>query len=385
MRRWRRIARPAKELRVNEYQFLDPRKNHIVPNQGGFSNIEVRHGYNEDWHDDRTERGALGRTHSQWTFMMRRLLFDDDHDEDAEWGPVRILGAGTYGQVGLWQKRNEWNQPIDELAMKENAYNPNAMLPSEVSPTIKLRMPKEALIQHEINDKDDLAAPFLRRYKFISESPDHEQGRYRYYLEFCPHDTLQRLSALYRAWDTYLPEVFLWHVFHRLAISCQALHATPPRDSLAWSQDVDGLARKNGYCLHLDMKPGNVLLDYAPEDHREHDFPGPKLSDYGMSVYTSVDDESNPIRYFWRATRVFAPPVGHTESDFSQPKLTLYQEQTSYGAHWTIPPTGAAKRTHDERGRRRNFKQAKAAQRDDNHYDAADISFGTPTNVSCPS
>ncbi|KAI1622081.1 kinase-like domain-containing protein [Exophiala viscosa] len=296
--------------------------------------------------------------------MVRRLMFNDDYDEDAIWGPVRILGAGSYGQVGLWQKRNDLNQPIDELALKENAYNPNALLPSEVSPIMKLRMPKEALIQHDINDKDDRAAPFLRRYKFISESADHEQGRYRHYLEFCPHDSLQSLSALYRAWDTYLPEVFLWYVFHRLAISCQALHETPPLDSLAWSTELDGLARRNGYCLHLDMKPGNVLLDYAPEDPQDHDFPGPKLSDYGMSVYTCSDDQSNPIRYFWRATRVYAPP-----------------EQQSYGAHWTLPPTGAAKRTHDEQRRRRDFKQAKAAQRDDNREDEADITFDTSTNI----
>ncbi|KAK4936773.1 hypothetical protein LTR10_022430 [Elasticomyces elasticus] len=83
-----------------------------------------------------------------------------------------------------------------------------------------------------------------------------------------------------------------------------------------------------------------------------------------MSVYSSVDDPGNPIDYFWRATRVYAPP-----------------EQQSYGAHWTLPPTGAAKRTHDAKGRRRDFKQAKVAQRDDNILDAADISFDTSTNI----
>lgn len=280
--RWRRIAPSVQELRATEYQLLE--EDYIIPyDVSDPRQTDHRDDYNDDWLNARLERGAFGRTESQQNFMMRWLMFDDDDIDDAEWGPVRILGAGSYGRVGLWQKRDEAGQPVDELAMKENTYNPRTALPSEVGPLDAnagpSRLLKEAVIQRELNDKDDRAAPFLRRYKFLSEHRSHEQGRYRCYLEFCPHDNLLRLGGMYRAWDTYLPEVFLWHAFHRLAISCRALHDTPRPDSYAWNQSVDLLARRKGYCLHLDIKPANVLLDYASEDPRDHDFPGAKLSD----------------------------------------------------------------------------------------------------------
>ncbi len=301
--RWRRVARPAGELERPDFA-------------GGNSWIVPPHPrhhdnrpFNDAWSAERNDRGAFGRTYQNLQFMLKWLLFEADPTKDAEWGPVRVLGSGSYGRVGLWQKRDENNNAVDELALKEDVKPRTRFEPDE---QIYPRLLREAVVQSELNGNDERAAPHLRRYKFISGDVAHTSGKYRFYLEFCPHDSLDRLWRLYRAWDTHLPEVFVWHVFHRLAISCQALHDSPAVDSLAWSRAVDPEDRKYGYCLHFDIKPSNVLLDFAPENPDEHDFPQGKLSDYGLSLYSSYEDPTNPKDHWWRRTTSYAPPVRPT-------------------------------------------------------------------------
>ncbi|EXJ92262.1 serine/threonine protein kinase [Capronia epimyces CBS 606.96] len=328
---------------------------------------------NQQWYDARKHRGAFGGKVESEVFMLRDLHFEEDPDHDAEWGPVRLLGAGAYGRVGLWQKRNAKNVLIDELALKESILVRGADVKRTEGSKInqdRPRLLKEAVIQHDLNVKDERAAPHLRRYKFVSDHRSNKEGRYRMYLEFCPHGSLDHLRRLYRAWDHYLPEVFVWHVFHRLAISCEALRDQPPAESLAieldkfssiWDdQDDEALI-----CLHMDMKPQNVLLGYEPEDPEENDYPEPKLSDFGLSEYTGPSDDRNPLFYWWRGTTAY--------------KAT---EQISYGAHWVTPPNGAMVRTHDDRKRRLDYKRAKHMQRVYNQANyAGDVSFDHSLNV----
>lgn len=341
-----------------------------------------RTGLNFKWLQDRHTRGAYGRDLKYQLFMLRRLWFESDENEDAQWGPVRLLGAGTYGHVGLWQKRNSSNEPIDELALKEGLVR--NFQSTEVDWQLYPRLLKEAVIQRDINCKDPRVAPHLRRYKFISEQSDNSVGRYRSYVEFCPHDTLDRLGKLYRAWDQYLPEVFLWRIFHEFAIAGEALRDNLPDDSLAWDESVPYDLRSNGSCVHFDLKPSNILLDHALEGAHEADFPRTKLSDFGLSVYTDLNDTNNPCNLWWRRTKVFAPPVSRSGlTRLPRAKLILEQEQTQYGAHWAIPPTGAVVRTHNEHGQRLDCREAKRLQKAQNKLEGQqDMIFSHANNVS---
>ncbi|EXJ93968.1 serine/threonine protein kinase [Capronia coronata CBS 617.96] len=331
------------------------------------------------WYYSRIHRGAFGGKVENQAFMLRRLNLERNRDEDDEWGPVRLLGAGTYGRVGLWEKRNAKNIPVDELALKESVYDeahPPTHDPEVSDIKNKPRLLREATIQSDLNWKDDRVAPHLRKYKFISDHRADEQGRYRFYLEFCRHGDLDHLRRLYRAWNHHLPEVFVWHVFHRLAVACEALRSGPNFDSLAmddrYFDDYDQDVKDQGIvCLHLDMKPGNVLLGYEPfapyppDEPEIHDLPEPLLSDYGMSDYTSISDMRNPFSYWWRGTRAY--------------KAT---EQLFYGAHWKSPPNGAITWIHDEKGRRLDYKHARAMQRKWNYKNpAGDISFDHSLNI----
>ncbi|KAK5296755.1 hypothetical protein LTR99_008396 [Exophiala xenobiotica] len=359
--RWRRVARPAGELERPDFAGGN---SWIVPSH---PRRDAERPFNNAWSDERRDRGAFGMTYRNFQFLIRYLLYEADPIKDAEWGPVRVLGAGSYGRVGLWQKRDENNNAVDELALKEDdVEDANTRTSTEADAQRYPRLLKEAVIQNELNGKDERAAPHLRRYKFFSADPAHMSGRYRSYLEFCPHDSLDRLWRLYRAWDTHVPEVFVWHVFHRLAISCEALRDPPPVDSLAWSSEVFPDEREEGYCLHYDIKPSNVLLDYAPANVDEHDFPLSKLSDYGLSLYSSYEDPLNPKQHFWRRTTAYAPP-----------------EQTSYGVHWKWNPTGGWIRAFDDKGRRTDYVHAKHWQtKIDNRLESKDdVHFHHATNI----
>lgn len=94
----------------------------------------------------------------------------------------------------------------------------------------------------------------LRDYKSYVVTDDtvldqHEISARRY-LEYSPYGNIQDLIDRYRAFNRYLPELFLWHAFNSLARAicefeeAQAQQEIPKR------------------ILHLDLKPPNIFLGY---------------------------------------------------------------------------------------------------------------------------
>lgn len=271
---------------------------------------------NSKWFLDRRSRGAFGKDDEGLKFMLKHLYFEDDEADDLEWGPIRLLGKGGFGQVALWQKRNASNEPVDEVVCKQIHLDMDnkekAWKHQEANSRDRPRLAIEAVFQRDMNVKRSGIAPHLRRFRFIAEDPGNRKGKYRLYSEFCPHMDLSRLRRLYRCWDRYLPEVFVWYVFHRLAWGCETMREHPPRDSLAVSRGkINNGKYKDIFCLHMDLKPHNILLGSPDDEHNTgHDFPAPLLNDFGVSVYTSHEDRPrNPTQMWWRGTRVYDAPV----------------------------------------------------------------------------
>ena len=103
--------------------------------------------------------------------------------------------------------------------------------------------------------------------------------------------------------------------------STDALRDPPPADSkmLRWpnrQQDYSEM-REDLYCLHLDMKPGNVLLGYP---HEGDEYPSALLNDFGMSLYTSYTGEGpskNPGQMWWRGTEPYKLPVSSEKAVYN--------------------------------------------------------------------
>lgn len=280
--------------------------------------------FDRTWYEDREIRGAFGRESSMQTFLHRHLLFDNDDTEDDLWGPIRPLGQGSFGNVALWQKRDDQNRIVDEVVCKETEFDlltsSNPRDRGEVDSESNTRLTREAAIHRDINRKPLGASPHLRRYKVISDDTPHTPERYgrcRYYLEFGRYGTLAHLIRLYQCWDTYLPEVFVWHVFQNLAKACEALRGCPPKDTKALDcrdsrgEDFSDI-REDLFCLHLDVKPANILLGYP---HQGQDYPSALLHDYGISVYTSHSGRGpvqNPRKMWFKRTSGYEPPVSLT-------------------------------------------------------------------------
>lgn len=101
-------------------------------------------------------------------------------------------------------------------------------------------------------------------------------------------------------WDQWLPELFIWHVLIQLIQGVKTLEKPPPPDTLV---ELSSSYRK-WFTIHLDLKPQNVLLDHPSEegpvptawdtDVETPDYPDIRISDFGISAYTSLDDAQNP-------------------------------------------------------------------------------------------
>jgi len=275
--------------------------------------------------------------------------------------------------VGLWEKRDENNRAEDHIVVKQE----NEGMTRPFDPIRDPHLKPEAIIHRDMNKRQPGSFPKLRAYKHLEAYKNKRAGRipstpavYRMYLEHCPHGDLDRLRKLYSIWDQPLPELFIWHVFLRLAIAGEALRAPPSEDSewtrmmlrlvhdalknieqqnrqstLAPRKKAKGKGRKKArkpmtpaeddpdmtidptrlyrfnyyHLIHGDMKPANVLLGdnrrgYVPEEDRRNidnpDYPLAKMSDFGLSRYITRDSpEENPNAFWGLGTDGFRAPV----------------------------------------------------------------------------
>ena len=284
-----------------------------------------------------SKRGKKGKKEansaSSWTF-------DDD------WKVHRVLGAGSFGTVALWVRRDAEHRIVDEMAIKEaigeklNSWSGHST-----------RLAKEAVVHHHMNKSEIENIVQLRGYKEYFNIPPEKEGeselsesdvaatkkRWRFYLEFSPYGELTRLIDRYRAWQQYLPEAFLWHVFDSLALAilAKAELATDP-----------GKLPRGNHCtandriIHFDIKPDNIFLGYQEpfnattsknyggltqfEGKKQTLYPIIKLGDFGIAEFVGGENDADNPHTLWGMGTPFykAPEIAH------------------YGATWRIPPNG---------------------------------------------
>jgi serine/threonine protein kinase len=254
-------------------------------------------------------------------FLLSTTDIDDD-EGDHLWEPVRPLGQGGFGIVGLWEKRDEQRRLVDSMAIKQQRYMRGPV--QELMTDSKTGLSKEAFIMYQLNQAGNENIILLRSFK------DNDIERlWRFYLEYSPGGDLEQLRSNYIAWNTYLPEPFLWHVFEGLASAASTLHTGPFNDPYTG----ETLHRNLGMVIHLDLKPANILLGDVParknaekdagEDGNEEDgeedqawsearlwnYPTVKMADFGLAKLTHPNDKANPESYRRLGTSGYRPPV----------------------------------------------------------------------------
>lgn len=312
----------------------------------------------------------IAKTHAYYGRRKVHTLIHDGNgwsDEagfDDSWLLERLLGAGAFGRVGLWVRRDENGQIIDEMAIKEQDYEETCIWDKGV--------PEEAIYNKLMNRDGIENIQQMRGFKSFRAPADnpvlryageYRDRRWRYYFEYAPYGSLERLITRYRAWNQYLPESFLWHVFDSLAQILVTFNETAPDVK----EHKIGMVRAADRLVHFDIKPDNIFLGYEQpfngEDHKygghqSNVYPMVKIGDFGVSSLTSDKDRENPWRLWGTGTRYYMPP-----------------EQTHYGAGFPVPPNGEYVPLQNELG------QFTAIETREGRDNPTGITFGQPMNV----
>lgn len=229
------------------------------------------------------------------------LYSDTDLDDDINWKPIRPLGQGGFGIVGLWQKFNRHGDVKDSLAIKQQKYNQDPRTQAKFTYGAH-GLAREATLMSQLNvlQKENIIK--LRGFK--NNGPEE---LWRFYFEFAPWGDLHVLANNYRAWNTYLPEEFLWQMFNGLATAALALETGPFRNLSSGKPYED----KSAFIVHFDLKPENVFLGDPIEMTDPHftNYPIVKMADFGLAKLTGLDDDHNPRSYRNLGTSGYRPPV----------------------------------------------------------------------------
>lgn len=218
---------------------------------------------------------------------------------DDTWQPVRALGKGGFGMVGLWEKRNRQGVVQDSIAIKEMDRDLKRDYHLDRNP----HLAREAVIMKQLNDAEQRHGwatqnniLCLRSFKYFPQS-----SKWRFYLEFAEYGDLHKLIYAYKAWDTHLPEEFLWHVFYSLAKVAVVMEQGP-------FTNLETKDPNDGPVIHLDIKPDNIYMGKPDGRALFAQYPTIKVADFGLSEVTNESDLDNP-RMYRKGTPEYLPPV----------------------------------------------------------------------------
>lgn len=248
--------------------------------------------------------------------VLRSTL--SEWSNENEWHCYRFLGAGAFGTAAVWQQKDADGKLLDEIVMKEDRQTGKFRYNKNTYP----RILDEAIAMRELNNVSNSGnLVHMRGYKVFIRKPllkkkSQEQLEklglppihnefHRYYLEYAPYGTINNLALRYKIFNRYLPELFLWHVFHSLAMAAVVME-TPPGESECY--------------VHLDLKPDNIFLGYEDGQSREPVFTGGlngeavmyptvKLGDFGIAHKVDIGDNQELLMVGNAGTAYHKAPV----------------------------------------------------------------------------
>lgn len=239
-----------------------------------------------------------------WSNLLLSNPYVEDDNNNEHWVPQRPLGRGAFGKVALFSKKNHLSEIIDNVAIKQR-FLPHS--PTDAQGIWRNHLAKEAFLHSQLttNDRDRCIVP-LRRYKYYAH-----MRQCRLYMEYAPYGSLETLRIRYRAWDRFLPELFLWCIFEKLVQASLLMRTCPGEWEPMRPNNALDQPDQERFILHLDIKPDNIFIMERERLHHQSRklplLPLIQLGDFGLAAVTTLTDRTNPDE-LQSGTPIYKPP-----------------------------------------------------------------------------
>ena len=148
----------------------------------------------------RSKRWALKKKFNTaaYRFLTQRALINKKGHGDLPWEATDLLGAGSFGVVGLWQQIDpDTGRVLDSMAIKETLDDdPHAYMDMFKRKHPKEPIPTEALWMDFLSRRSSYI-PNLRQLVHFKDMP----SKWRFYMEFCPNGDLSDLLKIYKEFN----------------------------------------------------------------------------------------------------------------------------------------------------------------------------------------
>ncbi|KAG4436513.1 hypothetical protein IFR05_008019 [Cadophora sp. M221] len=184
------------------------------------------------------------------------------------WNGVKVLGAGNFGSVQLW----EWHGPRaqrpvpDKIAIKVGNL-PTTFLKQEGDYMTNLNAAGSQHIFRLLVSPATMITPQMVAAEGLIGNWLAPGGRVRrLIMEYCPQGSLQKLIDMRQARNIRFEELTLWRIFECLVDGCSVLE-----HGLEYTSNAAGAAavpagsnaflgpQDPGVLVHFDLKPANIM------------------------------------------------------------------------------------------------------------------------------
>ncbi|KAK6432594.1 hypothetical protein LTR95_011233 [Oleoguttula sp. CCFEE 5521] len=215
---------------------------------------------------------------------------------------MRLLGEGGYGAAYVLWRDDENGNVSERKAMKDTLIKRevwNAWTKWSGHPADKTKC--EHVESHMMKALTDAGSPNTVQY--LGHVRQDDRYFLRMFMAYCPFRDLHKMMpAAYvtlkrdattlhsRAkQDPDIPEAALWKFF---------LDLTNAACYMAFGRLDGSKGPVEGWrpIVHRDLKPGNVFLS-EPKENYWPSYPTARVADFGLSVYTDLEDPENPQAY----------------------------------------------------------------------------------------
>lgn len=149
----------------------------------------------------RTKRWAQKKKYNKATFefLTSRSLIERNRDS-LTWEATDLLGAGSFGVVGMWQQIDSKGEVRDAIAVKETtSKEPHGFIEMFERRDGKDSIPTEALWMDFLSRRTPYIPNLRQLVRF-------EGKKWRFYMEYCANGTIYELINVYKEYnDTHDP------------------------------------------------------------------------------------------------------------------------------------------------------------------------------------